>query len=175
MTITDATGAYNANTNTTGWGAPNVAIADVDSATVTVYGHDGTEYDPIDVLAILPNTNETPFILTPEDLGLTEGSDFPQGILTIDYQVTGISASTPFNYRARSIVSVMCEVECCVNEKMSEVDPLCGCTSGVQKKNVQAMLALEGINAAIACGKVSQARSLYDRLSAICNNQCKNC
>jgi hypothetical protein len=171
----ELTGAYSTS-NTGGWETPNVAIADVDTATLTLTGHDGTQYDAIDVSSVFPSTDSADVLaITSEDLGLTATTPIPGGIWIADYQVTGISGSTPFNYRARRTFAVLCSVECCVNEKMSEVDPLCGCTSGAQKKNIQAMLALEGIKAAISCGKVSQARSLYDRLVAICNNNCKNC
>ena len=161
-------------TDTSEWGSPNPEIADVDVATITVYGHDGTEYPAVDVMPTLPAVDGE-FILLPTDLGLSEGSSFPEGILTIDYFVSGSVEGVVFTYKARRIVPVLCSVECCVNEKMSEIDPVCGCSSGIQKKNIQAMLALSAIRAAIACGKVSQARSLYDRLYALCNNNCKNC
>lgn len=171
----ELTGAYAAS-NTGGWGAPNVDLADADSATLTLTGHDGTQYDPIDLIAEFPSTDTTQaFAITSTDLGLTASTPIPGGIWIADYQVTGISGGAPFNYKARRIFAVLCSVQCCVDEKMSAVDPLCGCTSGAQKRNIQAMIALEGIRASIACGKVSQARSLYDRLSAICNNNCKNC
>ena len=176
----DTTGAYDATTDPTGWGSPNAAIADVDTATLTLTGHDGTEYDPIDVLAVLPNTSDVPYVILPTSLAvggvaLTSTDPIPGGIWICDYQVTGISGSTPFNYRSRKFFLVDCEVACCVDEKMSAVDPLCGCTSGQAKKATQAFLALNAMNAALRCGKISQARSLYDRLVAICDNNCKNC
>lgn len=175
----DLTGGYDATSNPTGWGSPNAAIADVDTATLTFTNHEGTQYDPIDLLPTLPTvTTTTPFEILPADLevsGVSQGLNLSGGIWIADYNVTGITGSTPFNYRARVLFSITCEVECCVDGKMSEVDPLCGCTSGYAKKSVQAMLALNAIDASMACGKISQARTLYDRLVAICDNNCRNC
>lgn len=175
LLLTELTGAYSAS-NTGGWGTPNVDISDVDTATLTLTGHDGTQYDPIDLISDFPSDDNTfSYAIMPADLGLVAGTPIPGGIWIADYQVTGIASGTPFNYKARKIFAVLCSVECCVDEKMSAIDPLCGCTSGAQKKSVQTMIALWGIQFAMSCGKVSQARSLYDRLVAICNNNCKNC
>lgn len=180
MLIYDKTGAYGA-TNLTGWGSPNAAIADVDTATVTLTAHDGTEYDPINVLATLPNTADVPFVLVPSLLLLStvaafsSTSAFTGGIWICDYQVTGITGSTPFNYRSRKAFLIDCGVACCVDEAMSGVDPLCGCTQGQSKKAMQKALALDAINYALQCGKIAQARVFYDRLAAMCNNGCTNC
>ena len=47
LQISDATGEYDVTTNPTGWGAPNLALADVDSATVvlTPPGGSAINYD----------------------------------------------------------------------------------------------------------------------------------
>ena len=70
----------------------------------------------------------------------------------------------------------LCNVECCVRSKMSAIDVSCDCVG--DKKNeaaIEAMLMLQGIKAAAACGKDAKADKLLEGLQAICNNECKSC
>ena len=70
----------------------------------------------------------------------------------------------------------LCNVECCVRGKMSAIDVSCDCVG--DKKNeaaIEAMLMLQGIKAAAACGKDAKADKLLEGLQAICNNECKSC
>ena len=70
----------------------------------------------------------------------------------------------------------LCNVECCVRSKMSAIDVDCDCVG--DKKNeaaIEAMLMLQGIKAAAACGKDAKADKLLEGLQAICNNECKSC
>ena len=59
---------------------------------------------------------------------------------------------------------------------MSAIDVDCDCVG--DKKNeaaIEAMLMLQGIKAAAACGKDAKADKLLEGLQAICNNECKSC
>ena len=90
---------------------------------------------------------------------LTDGSG--------DSQVTNTSVTESY---------FLCNVECCVRGKMSDIDVSCDCIG--DKKNeaaIEAMLMLQGIKAAAACGKDAKADKLLEGLQAICNNDCKSC
>jgi hypothetical protein len=70
----------------------------------------------------------------------------------------------------------LCDVECCVRGKMSAIDVDCDCVGDKQTDAaVNAMLMLQGIKAAAACGKDAKADKLLEGLQAICNNECKSC
>lgn len=70
----------------------------------------------------------------------------------------------------------LCNVSCCVREKMSSIDLDCGC-SGSKKADasIDAMLMLEGIQYSMSCGKTSKALKILEDLEKICNNECKSC
>jgi hypothetical protein len=116
LTVYDDTGAYDAVNNTTGWGSPNTAFADIDGSTsnlslqITVTTSDGTVtiYDAIDFYDL---TLESPsdltdliFVLTPENLvadGVAMGTStdtFVDGwydfVYTIDKNEVGGTGST---------------------------------------------------------------------------------
>ena len=70
----------------------------------------------------------------------------------------------------------LCDVECCVRGKMSAIDVDCDCTGDkATDAAIEAMLMLQGIKAAAACGKDAKADKLLVGLQAICNNDCKSC
>ena len=100
------------------------------------------------------------------------GATFIDGKYTVTWTLTDdgtTSTSVTESY-------FLCNVECCVRGKMSAIDVSCGCTG--DKKNeaaIEAMLMLQGIKAAAACGKDAKADKLLEGLQAICNNECKSC
>jgi hypothetical protein len=100
------------------------------------------------------------------------GATFTDGKYTVTWTLTDdgtTSTSVTESY-------FLCDVECCVRGKMSAIDVSCGCTG--DKKNeaaIEAMLMLQGIKAAAACGKDAKADKLLEGLQAICNNECKSC
>jgi len=90
LTLVDNTGAYDAGTNPTGWGAPNMALADVDYAVLTITAPDATVYT-VDILADLGITYATDdliFNVTADLLGGTLGDTLADGIWTVLYQVS---------------------------------------------------------------------------------------
>jgi len=100
------------------------------------------------------------------------GATFIDGKYTVTWTLTDdgtTSTSVTESY-------FLCNVECCVRSKMSAIDVSCDCVG--DKKNeaaIEAMLMLQGIKAAAACGKDAKADKLLEGLQAICNNECKSC
>ncbi len=94
------------------------------------------------------------------------------GKYTFSWSLTDDDAT----YNASSESYFLCNVECCVRGKMSAIDVDCDCVGDKQTDAaVNAMLMLQGIKAAAACGKDAKADKLLEGLQAICNNECKSC
>lgn len=94
------------------------------------------------------------------------------GKYTISWSLTDNDAT----YISTTESYFLCNVECCVRGKMSSIDVGCSCTGDKNTDNaLDAMLMLQGIKAAAACGKDAKASKLLEGLQAICNNECKNC
>jgi len=92
------------------------------------------------------------------------------------YTVTWSLTDDDATYSASTESYFLCNVECCVRGKMADIDVSCDCVG--DKKNeaaIEAMLMLQGIKAAAACGKDAKADKLLEGLQAICNNECKSC
>ena len=94
------------------------------------------------------------------------------GKYIITWSITDADAA--YTYTTESYF--LCNVECCVREKMSGIDVGCDCVGDkATDAAVESMLMLQGIMAAAACGKDAKASKLLVGLQAICNNDCKTC
>lgn len=97
IVFNETTGAYDAVTNTTGWGAPNEVVGDAVSATLQ-FGVPGlTDLIEIDVSDDLPTTNTSLNLsISAEDLGI---SHITSGVWKIIYTVvTGTTTYTTTKY-----------------------------------------------------------------------------
>jgi hypothetical protein len=110
--------------------------------------------------------------------GITPSPSSSLGATFIDgkYTVTWTLTDGETSHTSVTESYFLCDVECCVRSKMSAIDVSCDCVG--DKKNeaaIEAMLMLQGIKAAAACGKDAKADKLLEGLQAICNNDCKSC
>ena len=110
--------------------------------------------------------------------GITPSPSSSLGATFIDgkYTVTWTLTDGETSHTSVTESYFLCNVECCVRGKMSAIDVSCDCVG--DKKNeaaIEAMLMLQGIKAAAACGKDAKADKLLVGLQAICNNDCKSC
>jgi hypothetical protein len=127
-------------------------------------------YFGVDALVNLTASGITPSPSSESSATFTDGKYTVSWTLTDgsgDQQVTNTSVTESY---------FLCDVECCVRGKMSDIDVSCDCIG--DKKNeaaIEAMLMLQGIKAAAACGKDAKADKLLEGLQAICNNECKSC
>lgn len=175
FTITDETGLYNASSNTGGYGAPNIAVADVQAAYVQVTLPDGSQYN-FDVIATLPNTSDTPYTILNTDLGLSATDQFPDGLWLINYTITGIGGVASsingqvFTYTANSYVLFDCNSQCCANENLANIQAGCGCKD--TDKLLEPFILLEAAHAAVNCGKEEKATALINYLNTICGDGC---
>ncbi len=101
---------------------------------------------------------------------------FTDGKYTVTWTLTDGSGDSQVTNTSVTESYFLCDVECCVRGKMSAIDVDCDCVGDKQTDAaVNAMLMLQGIKAAAACGKDAKADKLLEGLQAICNNECKSC
>lgn len=181
LLITDPTGIYSAVNpqNLFGWGAPNPAIADVQTAVLQVTTKDTAIPYEINVFPTLPNTTGAIYTLLPSQIGYT--TKIPTQILTIKYTVTGILPSgVPFTYDTWCLIGVLCDIQCCVNQLNDDAnvdimckctDP-CQCTCGCTSKILTFMKAFtlfEGLKKQIKNKQLNMANFTLSVLQNICN------
>lgn len=101
-------------------------------------------------------------------------SSFADGIYIVQWVITDADNANPTPSLTNSIF--LCNVEKCVREKASKVDVGCGCCGSRESDEaMDAILYLEGIKSAAACGKLEKAKTILSGLEDICNNDCKHC
>jgi hypothetical protein len=109
--------------------------------------------------------------ITPSPSG-SSSATFTDGKYTVTWSLTDNSIT----HTSVTESYFLCDVECCVREKMSAIDIDCDCTGDkATDAAIESMLMLQGIKAAAACGKDAKADKLLVGLQAICNNDCKSC
>lgn len=172
LTVEDTTGVYDATSNPTGWGSPNYAIADVQAAYITITFADGTQ-QTVDCFPTLPNTSGTLFTITNEDLGYGESEQIDDQVITLAYTVLGVSSGTPFQVTCSNLELLKCNAQCCVNERMAEVEVGCGCSSNEETQELFFMLT--AAEYAAECGKKERAQALIDFVNDKCGNGCASC
>ena len=101
-------------------------------------------------------------------------SSFEDGIYIVKWVLTDEDNANPTPSLTNSIF--LCNVEKCVREKASKVDVGCGCCGSRESEEaMDAIMYLEGIKSAAACGKLEKAKTILSGLEDICNNDCKHC
>lgn len=99
---------------------------------------------------------------------------FADGIYIVKWVITDSGNQDPTPSITNSMF--LCNVEKCVREKASKVDVGCGCCGSRESEEaMDAILYLEGIKSAAACGKIEKAKTILSGLEDICNNDCKHC
>jgi hypothetical protein len=118
LRLTDTTGAYDATTNTGGWGAPNTTLAGADPVTVAITLPGSTTTSTFTVTSIV---NAATIVagefylddIVPSDITGYSSDTFPDGIYDIVYTVT--DGTTEYTYSIKMLN--YCTVKCCL-EKM---------------------------------------------------------
>ena len=133
---------------------------------ITITANSGVFFGVAD-LNNLTSTSSTPNTSTTT-------ATFADGIYIVKWVVTDSGAANPSPSITNSIF--LCNVEKCVREKASKVDVGCGCCGTRESEEaMDAILYLEGIKSAVACGKLEKAKTILSGLENICNNDCKHC
>lgn len=174
------TGAYNNPNNLTGWGSPNAAIADVDTATLTVINlTTDVTYDDLTITPSSTVGNETTF--TTEDLevdGTSIGDvTLPDGQYCLIYTVT-MNDETVYQQTIKKVW--LCEICCTLKTKACEIDLECGCCNDPCAdeiwKFLQAWGELKIIEYSAYCSSESNINNKIKSLQSFIQTfDCPNC
>lgn len=192
LLIIDNTGAYNVNSNPTGYGTPNPSVADFVTFDVAVTVCDSITLLPtgqtymIDVYNNLPNTTGSGYQLLNTDIGLGADEKIPDGVYKFVITADTDNGSTYTD----TVYEVYYEiVGCCIDTlTIQSFDCGCGGDSKKIKDLVKANMWLgllrptvnelgQVVESAIErCGQYEKAAEIIRELQKICNNKnCKGC
>ena len=195
----DDSGTYNATTNPTGYGAPNIASADVTEATIliTPYGStvgylftltivtnvitdaivtdiNGTVTNILADLTwdVFPFTETKPFIITGALLGNGADSQITFGAYDIEYNITdGTNV-----YVSTSEELIVCQVCCCVKNAAADLEVTdCSCQDGKADKAYMSKIYLDSAIFAMENGDVTKAVTNLNYAKELCEGKCKTC
>lgn len=177
--ITQNTGAYNNPNNLTGFGTPNLAIADITSSLITVENlTTGVTYDNLLITSSSTVGNETTF--TTEDLeisGISIGDiTLPDGQYCFTYTVIG--GGVTYEQIVKKVW--LCESCCKIKTKACEIDLECGCCNEPCAdeiwKFLQAYTELKIIEYSAYCSSQSNINNKIKSLQSFLTSfDCKNC
>lgn len=173
LNIKDATGAYDLTTNPTGWGFPNLALADVTQALLTITPPNAIISTSFDVTTTVQSATIVGGLFNLNSLtssNFTSGS-LVDGMYIITYNVVGGGDT----YTTSINVFSTCNADCCIEKmKAKFCEYMCGCDWEIywdSYKKAEALLY--AAKSAFACAKYDQAKDLLDQVNKICSMQ--NC
>ena len=169
MTVVEATGVYDATTNTGGWETPNIAGSDVVTATITITYADGSTQVE-DVTAQIPATVTGTFTFT--DITL---SGYQDGITVIRYEIETVT--TTYAYDLTLLFS--CNVRACIDKMWADVacqtcSGSCDVGSLIDDANLAEAL-YNAMGSAGACGNSAYVNKILESLMNLCNWENCNC
>lgn len=175
LTFRETTGAYNALTNTGGYGAPNPTTGDVIQVVLNVTDPDGEIY-VIDVTSEgFPTTNEDfEYELDMADLG--NRTSIEDGLWSFSLTVV---TNVTF-YTGYKSYFFYCNAECCVNKLLSNVEPdECMCDEENNKRidrYIKVKTFLESLKNAANCYNETRFDNILTVINKLCRNaDCKTC
>ena len=167
----DTTDSYNVDTNTTGYGSPNIAIGDVDSALVYIETPNLESLEPIDVIDSLPASVTGTFTLAETEVTAQDGE------WIIRYEL--VVGSTTYTKTIKIFSS--CLVRCCIDKMWSKyaegVDDSCdcGCDKNIATIALEAEALYRAMNSSAACLDSSTRTKLLKKLQRLCELENCNC
>lgn len=169
----DKTGAYDASTNTTGYGSPNPLTTDFTTATLTItLGGATVSLTPISIIASFPTSNTAlAWQVTAASLGMTS---FPIGLTRVTYNISGRSGGVAVAYSATTLFLCDCSIECCLENKLIDIikNPPCGCDCEEDERIINALYIealLQGACAGTECGDTTSVNTTITTLQTKCN------
>lgn len=180
LQVTDDTGAYDATDNTGGWGAPNVLIANVTSAILTVLlpgKVEGQDEITIDLQTQIPSKTFQFKILKSQSFGLPADTNLPDGTYVIDYEVI-VSSGSPTNYKYHTEITLFCVKGTCVNSMLIKIaETGCDCNTTLIDAAVEANTVLCAMAYAATVQRSTEVTELGKLLDKLCKvkDDCLTC
>ncbi len=174
LSFKETTGAYDVDSNSTGWNTPNTSTDDATGATLTITMASGTSY-VIDLFATgnFPTT-DTGFIydIINTDIGLALTDTIPDQIITFLYTVT--TATDTYTQTIQQ--SFYCNVNCCVNSMFLDLDFECNSCGKDIDKALEAFAMLQGLKYNSNCGNADEFNNILAQLNKLCvGSSCTSC
>lgn len=184
LSVSETTGAYNALTNTDGWGTPNPETSDALTYVLTITDPDGVEYT-IDLFANgFPTTDSTIEYSIPLT-SLGNRTSIEDGFWQFAWIVTGtygFPISSAFSYSGNSAYYFTCNTECCVAALLADItieEDDCNCNDKQSEKVLNYLRAkafLEALKNAAFCGKLTLFNNIKAAIDKICaSTDCRTC
>lgn len=171
--FTETTGFYS-TTNTGGWGAPNITLGDVVTATlaITPYGSTTTYTINVEATSLFPTDNSSFTYNIPLSL-IGNPTSIVDGQWLFVYTVTTASAT----YTKTIYKYFYCNTECCVTSMLPDVDTCDCCKETTEYKNyILAWTHLQSLKKAAACGDETNFTAIKKIIDKLClNSGCKTC
>ena len=168
LVFSETTGTYNVTYNLTGWGIPNVLLANTTTATLTMTSPS--------LVATVINLFTHGF---PTNNLITDGYTITSPVALVDGQwlftytviVGGVTYTTEINKM------FTCNSECCVTKMLPAVIICDTCEESESFKNYNiAWTMLESLKKAAECGDVTSFTSILKIVTKLCKNiDCKTC
>ncbi len=170
FTFSETTGTFNSLNNTGGWGVSNPSISSATEATLDIIIPGGQVYN-LDLYDTFPIDNST-FEYTIEGSVIGMVDELTDGKYTFTYTVV-VSDVT---YSVTQQLFVICNIECCVNTMLLNIDDLtCDCNKVAIDKYLEAYTLLLALKHASVCGNEDNVDTLLTTINKICSSTCKTC
>ena len=174
LTITDDTGEYS-GLNQTGWGTPNIELADVSVATITITDPDDVAHviDLVNDLGIdyLTATADTlEYDIANTYFGLGTDDKITDGIYNILYSITDTSLDV---YTIERNIAIYCNIACQINDllKMIPEQYSCNkCNTAFINEVFECYMMYKALINAAECGSVSEFNNILAMLKKMINN-----
>lgn len=194
MVLTDNTGAYDASSNPTGWGAPNLPINDgsITYAEIIIKRYtDGSTLEDVETLDVISLWEDlTGLTSDPFDTGTTVSNviytitsamvDFTDGCYQITYQVgDGTTYDNSTNKSSVTYnIATYCNVECCIEQRLANAPTEYEC---VTCNNDYLMITqilwtlLQALKLAACTASIDAYLTILSTLQAACESAGCNC
>lgn len=175
IVFSDCTGLY--INNGTGYGSPNLAIADITSATVAVIYPNGTTSQSFDITtAVIANAQGNySREFSPSDFGL---ESFEDGWGQLVYTVTGTVSGNSVSYSVTKKIFWSCDINCCI-QKAAVTAALedKACCDDCSKANLflKMYTSYMSLKKALCCGNVDAVNKQWERLKKWCAGEDCGC
>ncbi len=170
LVFSETTGAYNATYNLTGWGTPNLTLAEVATATLTITSPSG-----VSIINLVPQGFPTDD-LTTDGYTIASTTALPDGTYTFTYTV--VSNDDPSVTYTKTITKLFyCNSDCCVTKMLPYVEECDTCNHSTSSTNyITAWVTLQSLIKAASCGDIANFTSLLKIITKLCkNSDCKTC
>ena len=173
FTFTETTGVYADPANLTGWGAPNLEVADIDTASIDITDPAGEEYR-LDVLADLQASGDFSKTITVSDVGLEVNQILPGGQWKFVFSVTDTDTNITINTEV--VIFLWCSYKECLKNKVIALkkDSCCGKCQEAAKAEIQRIRhLLISLEYAAECKDIVRFNEFAAALDKICSTDSK--